>query len=198
MRRFLKSFRPIAVDFLSTIIFIAIYEITDSVAIATTAGIAGGLAQILWLRIRNGKLDSMQWLSLALVVTLGSATLLTRDPRFVMLKPTIAYAAVACVMLKRGWQSRYLPQPVKDHGAEPVLAAWGYLWSAMYFALAGASLAVAWRFGLKIWAPFNAFVPAIAMFGLFLAQYIALRAAVVRSIRAGNTGAQGTIAPIVR
>src|SRR5581483_6707220 len=101
MRRFLKSFRPIAVDFLSTIIFIAIYEITDSVAIATTAGIAGGLAQILWLRIRNGKLDSMQWLSLVLVVTLGSATLLTRDPRFVMLKPTIAYAAVACVMLKR-------------------------------------------------------------------------------------------------
>ena len=198
MRYFLKSFQPIAVDFLSTIIFIAIYEITDNIMIATSVGIASGIVQIGWARIRHGKLDAMQWLSLGLVVTMGSATLLTRDPRFVMLKPTIAYVAVGCVMLKRGWQSRYLPAPVKEHVSEFVLTVWGYVWSAMYFALAAANLFIAWRFNLKVWVPFNAFVPTAAMIGLFLIQYANLRAAVYRSIRAKSEASQGTIAPAMR
>ena len=57
MRYFLKSFQPIAVDFLSTIIFIAIYEITDNIMIATSVGIASGIVQIGWARIRHGCLS---------------------------------------------------------------------------------------------------------------------------------------------
>jgi intracellular septation protein A len=44
----------------------------------------------------------MQWASLGLVIVLGGATVLTGDPRFVMIKPTIAYLTVGAAMLQRG------------------------------------------------------------------------------------------------
>ena len=48
----------------------------------------------------------MQWMSLGLIVVLGSATMLTQSPRFIMIKPTIVHFAVAAAMLRRGWMLR--------------------------------------------------------------------------------------------
>ena len=194
----LKAFKPLAADFLSTIIFIVAYEVTQNIVIATSVGIGTGFVQIAWLRFRGEKIEAMQWASLALVVVLGSATLLTRDPRFVMVKPSIGAFAIGCVMLKRGWQSRYLPDIVKQNATPFLLTAWGYIWSALYFALAAANLFIALQFGIKAWAAFNAFVPTAAMLVLFVIQYVTLRAAVIRTIRARAAAPQGTIAPAIR
>ena len=49
-------------------------------------------------------------MSLGLVVVLGGATMLTQNPRFMMVKPTIIHLAVAAVMLRPGWMIRYLPE----------------------------------------------------------------------------------------
>ena len=43
------------------------------------------------------------------VLGAGAATLITDDPRFVMMKPTVIYTIVGIVMLKPGWMNRYLP-----------------------------------------------------------------------------------------
>ena len=42
----------------------------------------------------------MTYASLALVIVLGTATLLTNDPRFVLVKPSIAHFAIGAIMLK--------------------------------------------------------------------------------------------------
>src|ERR1700744_6459578 len=133
MMNLLRAFKPIAGDFLSTIIFIAIYEVTGSIILGTSLGIAAGIVQFVWLKSRKQKIALMQWASLILVIVLGSATLLTKDPRFVMLKPSVAGFAIACVMLQRGWQMRYLPPIVTENAADGFLVMWGYLWSALYF-----------------------------------------------------------------
>jgi len=44
----------------------------------------------------------------ALVVVMGSASLITHDPRFVMVKPSIGAFAIACVMLRRGCKNSLL------------------------------------------------------------------------------------------
>ena len=82
--------------------------------------------------------------------------------------------------------ARYLPPIVKENVGEGVLIAWGYVWSAMIFALAFGNLFVALTFGPKIWAWYTAVVPLAAQLGLFLIQYASLRFAVVRNIRARN------------
>lgn len=184
MMDLLKAFRPLAVDFLSTIVFVAFYAISGSIRLGILLGIAAGVCQIGVIFWRGRRPDLMQWASLALVVVLGSASLITHDPRFAMIKPSVGAFAIACVMLKPNWMPRYLPPPVTENVAAGILLAWGYVWSAMVFALAFANLFVALYFGPKIWAWYTAIVPMSAQLGLFLLQFAILRYQVIRNIRA--------------
>jgi intracellular septation protein A len=180
----LRTFRPIVSDFLSTIFFIVAYEITNDIILATLVGIGVGVVQFLWFRIRKHDIALMQWASLFLVLALGTATLLTKDPRFVMIKPSIAGAAIGIVMLKNGWQLRYMPQIVQENASPLFLVVWGYLWSALYFVLAAANLYVALKLGTKDWVAFNATVSWMAPIVLFLIQYAMIRQVVRRNIMA--------------
>lgn len=187
MKHFLAAFRPLAEDFLSTIFFVALYAVTGSIRIAIVVGIAVGIAQIGYLLLRGRKIDLMQWVSLALVIVLGSATLITNNPRFVMIKPSIGTFAVGCVMLRRNWMGRYLPPIVTQNVSEAILVGWGYVWSVLMFVLAAANLFVAFEFGMGIWAWFVSFVPLTAQIVLFIIQYASLRLLVRRNIRARTT-----------
>lgn len=194
MMNLLRAFKPLVGDFLSTILFIAVYEVTNDIIIATGAGIVTGIVQFIWLKARRHDFALMQYASLALVLVLGTATLLTKDPRFVMIKPSIAGFAIATVMLQRGWQLRYMPPIVKEHASEGFLVMWGYIWSALYFAMAAGNLFIAWRYGLKEWAPYNALVPTIGPLALFIIQYGTMRAVIRRTIMA-KTAAGTMTAP---
>ena len=76
------------------------------------------------------------------MIVLGSATLLTNDPRFVLAKPAIAHFAIGAIMLKRGWMLRYMPPIVAETIPEYVTFA-GYAWAALMFALGAGTIAVA-------------------------------------------------------
>jgi intracellular septation protein len=195
MLNLLKAFKPLAADFLSTIIFIIILEITKNIVLSTAIGIATGVVQFIWYWIRGNKIELMQWASLALVIVLGSATIYTHNPHFVLVKPSISMFAVAGVMLKRGWQNRYLPPAVHEHVSEGFLIMWGYLWSALYFALGAANLYVAFSFSQQVWNTFTAFVPTFAPLVLFVIQYVSMRAAVMRRIKAMGSAPGATPAP---
>jgi len=182
----LKAFRPILVDFLSTIVFVALYAVTGNIAFGIAAGMATGVVQIGLVFYRGNRPDPMQWASLALVVVLGSASLLTGDPRFAMVKPSIGAFAIATVMLRRGWQARYLPPIVSQNVSPGLLIAWGYIWSALIFALGLANLYVAFALGTKIWAWYTSIVPLSLQIGLFLIQYFTLRWTVIRNLRAAS------------
>jgi uncharacterized membrane protein len=102
-------FAKLLTDFLSTIVFLVLYLSTGNVVLATSVAIAGALAQVAYSRVKGKPLGFMTYASLALVIVLGSATLLTNDPRFVLAKPSIAHFAIGAIMLKRGWMLRYMP-----------------------------------------------------------------------------------------
>jgi intracellular septation protein len=179
----LRAFRPIASDFLSTIVFIAAYEATGNLAGGVGAGIAVAIVQTAWFKWRGRKIEMMQWASLALVLVLGSATLLTKNPHFIMVKPTIAAFAIATVMLRPGWMARYLPPIVTENVSQRLPLIWGYVWSAAIFALGIANLVVAFAFGPKTWAMYTAFVPLCVQLSLFLLEYVMIRHVVVHTIR---------------
>jgi intracellular septation protein A len=170
-----KAFRPLLVDFLSTFVFIALYAVTGSVRDAIILGIAMGIGQILFLVATRRSVSAMQWMSLFLVFTLGSASLLTADPRFVMTKPSIGEAAIGLVMLKRGWMLRYVPAFVVDHVPVRILVMWGYVWAGLLFVLAAANLALATLATPAEWAWFAGTVPIGAQLLLFAVQYVSLR-----------------------
>jgi intracellular septation protein A len=116
-------------------------------------------------------------------MVLGSASLLTQNPHFAMLKPTVAGIAIGCVMLNPNWMTRYVPQAVRDNVTPRELRAWGYVWSAMVFALAGANLYVAYALGHTAWAWFTSVVPMTAQLTLFAVQFASIRTSVARNVR---------------
>jgi intracellular septation protein A len=178
-------FARLATDFFSTIVFLALYLITGDVLLATGVAIAGAVAQVIYSRIKGQQLTFMTYASLALVIVLGSATLLTNDPRFVLAKPSIAHFAIGAIMLKRGWMLRYMPPIVSETVPEYVTIA-GYAWAALMFALGAGVIAVASTGDMKLWALYVSVVAIGAKVAAFAVQYVAFRVLVTNRIRAAR------------
>jgi intracellular septation protein len=175
-------------DFLSAIVFLVLYLLTDNVILATSVAIAGAIAQVIHARVKGKELGFMTWASLALVIVLGTATILTRDPRFVLAKPSIAHFAIGAIMLKRGWMLRYMPQIAVETIPEYITLA-GYAWAALMFALGAGTIAVALTGDLKLWAFYVSFVAIGAKVLAFAIQYAAFRILVTGRIRAARAAA---------
>ena len=176
-------FRRLGSDFLSTIVFLVIYLSTGNVILATAVALAGAIAQVVWSRIKGQTLGYMTWASLGLVIVLGSATLLTHDPRFVLAKPAIGHFAIGIIMLKRGWMLRYMPPIVTETIPEYVTFA-GYAWSALCFVLAAGTIAVAMTGDMKLWTFYVTVVLLGAKLAAFGIQYVAFRVLVGSRLRA--------------
>jgi intracellular septation protein len=176
-------FAKLASDFFSTIVFLVLYLITGDVMLATLVAIAGAVAQLIYARVKQAQLGFMTYASLALVIVLGSATLLTSDPRFVLAKPSIVHFAIGAIMLKRGWMLRYMPPIVADTIPEYATIA-GYAWAALMFALGAGTIAVAMTGDIKLWALYVSVIAVGAKVIAFGVQYVAFRALVKGRLRA--------------
>ena len=180
----------LAIDMASTIFFLVIFSLTKNVLLSVALGMALGIAEIAWERARKRPIDTMQWLSLFLVLAAGSATFLTKDPRFILIKPSVIYVIVAIVMLKPGWMNRYLPEQaialVPDIGVK-----FGFVWSGLMFFTAILNIVVAFKFSLGTWAAFMSAWAIGSKLALFLIQYATMRFIGVRRFRAATQAAAG-------
>ena len=121
------ALRQLFLDFLSAIVFLALYALTENLYLATGVAVAVSLTQIAVAKLRREQVDAMQWLVLFLVLVLGGATLLASDGRFIMLKSSISHSAIGIVMLRPGWMGRYLPPIVTDNLSKQFIVARGLL-----------------------------------------------------------------------
>src|SRR5215469_349612 len=87
--------KRLAVDVLVGWMFLAVFLFTNNIYLATGLGLATGVVQVLWMVLRRQPIDPMQWMTYALVIVLGGATILLHNPTFVVFKPTIFEGALA-------------------------------------------------------------------------------------------------------
>jgi intracellular septation protein len=178
--------RPLVSDMLSTILFAALFAVTKNLYLATGLAIALGVGQVALEKLRGQTVPGMQWASLGLVTVLGAVAMVTGDPRFVMIKPTIIYVTIGVAMLQRDWLDRYIPPTAKTYLPERVIVFWGYAWAAMMFATAVANLAVALLLGPKAWALFIGVFPLASKLTLFAVHYLSFRHVALRNRRAAQ------------
>jgi len=173
-----QALRQLLSDFLSAILFLVVYAVSGSLFAAAGIAVAAGLAQLACLKLTPRRIEPMQWMSLGLVVVLGGATMLTQNPSFIMIKPTIIHFAVATVMMRPGWMLRYLPEIVLRNVPEPTIVAAGYAWAALLAALGLANLFIALRLDFATWAWFISVGSIGAKLAAFAMQYGIFRAIV--------------------
>jgi intracellular septation protein len=190
MKNLFNAGKLLLLDMASTLLFLVLYLLTKDIPLAVVLGVALGVAQIGWEVARKKQIGAMQWLSLVLIVASGSATLITHDPRFVMVKPSLIYLVVGAVMLKRGWMSRYLP-PIAMEVVPDLAVIFGFVWSGMMFFSAALNLIVALSFSVMTWAWLMSVYGIVSKLGLFLIQYATMRYIGVRRRRARPIPATG-------
>ncbi len=159
-----------------------LYLLTHNIALSVVLGMALGTAQIGWHFARRMPIDAMQWMSLFLVLGAGTVTLITNDPQFVMIKPTVIYIVVGIVMLKRGWMNRYLP-PVAIELVPDIAVIFGYAWSGLMFFSAALNLIVVLNFSIVTWSATMSIWGIVSKAVLFLTGYAIMRSVGVRRKR---------------
>jgi intracellular septation protein len=183
MRSLFDAAKVLLYDMASTFFFLAVLLITRNTPLAIGLGMALGVAQIVWQLARGEKIDLMQGMSLFLVVASGAASLLTRDPRFVMVKPSVIYVVVGVVMLRPGWMIRYLPA-VAVETVSDLATVFGFVWAGLMFVSAVVNIAAAFRLSPVAWGVFMSGYGLVTKTGLFLIQYAVMRYVAVRRRRA--------------
>lgn len=166
------------VDFFPIILFFVAFK-TLGIFAATAVAIVATVAQIGWLRWRNGRVEPMQWLSLGVIVVFGGATLVAQDETFIKWKPTVLYwlmgggLLVAEYVFKRNGIRALM-------GAQLELpdAVWRHLlhaWSGFFAAMGVINLWVAYHFDTDTWVNFKLFggMGLMVVFVLGQAMYLA-------------------------
>ena len=183
MRDFLKAAKLLLLDLASTIVFLILFLLTHNTILSVSLGMALGLAQIGTQFVRRKPIDTMEWLSLFLVVTAGTATLLTDDPRFVLFKPSVIYAIVGVVMLKPGWMNRYLPT-IARAVVPDVAAVVGFVWAGLMFVSAAVNAFVALTSSVATWALVMPIFGIASKVAVFITGFAAMRVIGGRRVRA--------------
>ena len=144
------------------------------VLLATVVVIVATLAQILWLKARGRKVDTMLWISLGLVTALGSATIYFHSESFIKWKPTVLYWVMGVSLLVG--QLVFNKNGIKSlMGAQMSLpdAVWrkvNFSWVAFFAAMGFINLWVAFNFTTSTWVNFKLFGGMGLMLVFILAQ----------------------------
>ena len=153
------------------------------ILLATAVAILATFGQVGWVLGRGRKVDTMLWISLAIIVVMGGATLLLHDPTFIKWKPTVLYWAFALVLL--GSASVLKKNLIRTMMEQQQIALPDAVWARLnlswvaFFALMGVvNLYVAYHFSENAWVNFKVFgsmglmlVFVIAQ-GVFLARHV--------------------------
>jgi intracellular septation protein len=147
------------------------------VLLATVVVIVATLVQVAVLAARGQKIDTMLWISLALVVVLGGATIYFHSETFIKWKPTVLYWAMAGGLLigqllgKNGIRALMGSQM---NLPDPLWLRVNQAWMGFFAFMGALNLWVAYQFSTAIWVNFKLFGGIGLMFGFVLAQALVL------------------------
>lgn len=150
MSDILPGARAILLDLASTLFFLALYALTENLLLAVALGAALAIGQIGYRFWRRERVDALQWISLVTILGGSAATLVTHDPRFLMLKPSILYALIGASMLQRGWINRYMSARAVQFVPDLIVVS-GYAWAALMFMTAGLNIVLAMTCSVAVW-----------------------------------------------
>jgi intracellular septation protein len=162
-------------DLLPIALFFVAYKLGD-VYVATAVAVIATVAQVGWLLLRRRRVEPMLWVSLAIVVIFGGATLLLHDDTFIKWKPTVLYWAFALALGLA--EPLFGRNPMRSlMGAQltlpdPVWRVLNRAWAGFFALLGGLNLVIAFQFPLDTWVQFKVFGTTILMIIFVIAQGI--------------------------
>lgn len=173
-------------DFLPILLFFIAYKLAD-IYVATGVLIVTTLAQIGWTWLRQRRVEKLPLITAGLVLVLGGATLLLKDPMFVKWKPTVVnwlFSAAFLGSLFIGQKT--LLERMLGGQLELPTPVWVKLtlaWALFFLAMGVTNLYIAFNFDENTWVNFKLF----GMLGLTLVFVLAQAAYMSRHLKLDDT-----------
>ena len=131
------------------------------VLLATVVVIVATLAQVLVMKLRGKKIDTMLWVSLVLVVVLGGLTIWFHSETFIKWKPTLLYWVMAgAFLLGPLLFGKNLLRVLIGEQLQLPDAIWqrlNWAWVAFFGAMGALNIWVAYNFDTDTWVNFKLF-----------------------------------------
>jgi intracellular septation protein len=168
-------------DLFPIILFFVAFKV-HGIYVATAVAIAASVAQIGWLWLRRRKIDAMLWVSLAIIVVFGGATLLLHDETFIKWKPTVLYwmfasvLSVSALFFRKNLIRAMLGEQIQL--PDPAWNKLNFSWAGFFAGMGFLNLYVAFNFSTDTWVDFKLFggmglmLAFVIAQGLFLAKYM--------------------------
>lgn len=187
-------------DFFPVILFFVAFKFYG-IYTATAVAIGATSAQIGWVWIRHRKVDTMLWVSLAVIVLFGGATLLLHDETFIKWKPTVLYWLFAATLLISAalFRKNLIRVMMGKEFAAP-----DHVWNRLnlswigFFALMGlVNLYVAYNFSTDFWVSFKLFgslgalLAFVLLQGLVISRYLEEKGAVSAEVANAEVADEG-------
>lgn len=164
-------------DVFPVILFFVAFKLYD-IYVATAVAMGATFAQIGWLWLRGRKVDTMLWVSLAVITIFGGATLLLANETFIKWKPTVLYWLFAGILIVGNlFFRKNLVRSLMQHQVSLPDEVWSRLqasWIGFFTVMGVLNLYVAYNYSTDAWVNFKLFGGIGLMLLFVLAQALML------------------------
>jgi intracellular septation protein len=177
-------------DLFPVILFFIAFKLAD-IYVATGVAIGATVLQIGLLAVRGKKIDAMLWVSAAIIVVFGGATLILHDETFIKWKPTVLYwmfaiaLAISALLLRKNLIRSMLGKQIRL--PDPVWSKLNWSWVAFFVFMGAVNLVIAFNFTTDQWVTYKLFGGS----GLMLIFIIAQALFLARHMQAEEKSTQG-------
>jgi len=164
-------------DIFPVLLFFVAYKLAD-IYVATAVAIGATCVQIAWVWFRGRKVETMLWVSLAIIAVFGGATLLLHDETFIKWKPTVLYWLFSASLLVAEWVfGKNLIRTMMGTQVELPDSVWSKLnlsWCLFFSIMGVLNLYVAFNYSTDTWVNFKLFGGTGLMLLFVLGQAVVL------------------------
>jgi intracellular septation protein len=148
------------------------------IMLATAVAIIATIGQIVYLLLRRKKVDTMLWVSLAIITVFGGATIYFHNETFIKWKPTVLYwCFAAALLIAQALLGKNLIRLIMEKQVTLPDAVWqrvNLAWAAFFTVMGLVNLYVAYNFSTATWVNFKLFGFTGLMFAFVIAQSLLL------------------------
>jgi intracellular septation protein len=148
------------IDFFPIALFFVAFKVWD-IYVATGVAIVATILTLGLMRLKTGKTEPMQWVSLAVIVLFGGATIVAHNDTFIKWKPTVLYWLFggALLVAQLVWRKNLLKSLMGAQMELPDVAwrAMNWSWIGFFAVMGVVNLWVAYSFETDTWVNFKLF-----------------------------------------
>ncbi len=168
-------------DFFPILLFFTAYQIYG-IYVATAVAIVATLLQVIYSRLKHGKVESMQWITLVLISVMGGATLYFQDEQFIKWKVSVINWLFGLAFLgsqfigKKTFVERMMSGNLEL--PDPIWKRLNLSWAIFFCSVGFINLYVIFNFDTETWVNFKLFgmlgltLLFVILQAVFLSRYI--------------------------